>query len=270
MEYQQIGDWRRLVELQRLLELKKQPENLYYAGEWRADLFDNCVAVVGSRKMTEYGRWTVERLVGELVDQGKTIVSGFMYGIDQTAHEAAIELGGATIAVLGWGMTWKLERREKILAEKIIVEGGLLISEWEDQEPTLWTFPVRNRIVAALSNAVYVVEAAEKSGSMITVNEARKLGREIYAVPGPITSRVSSGTNNLIANGLAKLWLPGKTNIIMTQETPVYLLIKEQGGLTADEMGRVLRMSVEALGVELTQLVLSGVVVERDGQYYEN
>jgi len=269
--YREIDDWRKLGELGRLLELRKPPEKLFYSGGWTPGIFENCAAVVGSRRMTEYGRWSVDRLVRELVDQEKTIVSGFMYGVDQAAHEAAIEFGGKTIAVLGWGMTWKLEKRERVLAEKIRNSGGLLISEWEDQEPTLWTFPVRNRIVAALASAVYVVEAAEKSGSMITVNEARKLGRGIYAVPGPITSQVSGGTNSLIARGLAKSWLPGKTKVgTMVNETPVYRLIKEQGGLSADEMGRILRIGVDVLGVELTRLVLSGVVVERDGQYYQS
>lgn len=267
-EYQEIVDWKKIGELSKLLELRRPPERLFFRGEWEPEIFENCVAVVGSRRMTEYGRWSVEKLASELVGQGKTIVSGFMYGMDQAAHEAAIEFGGRTIAVLGWGMTWKLEKRERVLAEKIVKSGGLLVSEWEKQEPTLWTFPIRNRIVAALSSAVYVVEAAEKSGSMITVNEARKLGREIFAVPGPITSRVSSGTNTLIAGGLAKPWLPGKTKMSVEVETPVYRLIKEQGGLTADEMGRILALSVAALGVELTHLVLSGVVVERDGQYY--
>ncbi|MEK7064653.1 MAG: DNA-processing protein DprA [Patescibacteria group bacterium] len=270
MNYRQIGNWKKLGELEKLLELRKPPEKIYYAGEWKAGIFENCAAVVGSRRMTEYGRWSVDRLVRELVDQGKTIVSGFMYGMDQAAHEAAMEHGGRTIAVLGWGMTWKLEKREQVLAEKIINSGGLILSEWENQEPTLWTFPVRNRIVAALASAVYVVEAAEKSGSMITVNEAVKLGREVWAVPGPITSQVSSGTNNLIASGTAKPWLPGKTKALVTAETPAYRLIREQGGLTADEMGRILGVGVDVLGIELTHLVLSGVVVERDGQYYQS
>lgn len=270
MEYREVSDWKKLPELARLLDLKKLPEKIYYAGEWKTNIFENCAAVVGSRRMTEYGRWSVSRLVRELAGQGKTIISGFMYGMDQAAHEAAIESGGATIAVLGWGMTWKLEKRDQALAEKIIDSGGLLISEWENQEPTLWTFPVRNRIVAALADAVYVVEAAEKSGSMITVNEAIKLGREVWAVPGPITSQVSSGTNNLIASGKAKPWLPGKTKAAVGEETPVYRLIKEQGGLSADEMGRILGVGVDVLGIELTHLVLSGVVVERDGQYYQS
>ncbi len=269
MEYREVYDWRKLTELGRLSELKKPPERLFFSGDWNPGVFENCAAVVGSRRMTEYGHWSVEKLVNELASQGKTIVSGFMYGMDQAAHEAALEFGGRTIAVLGWGMNWKLEKREQILAEKIIDGGGLLISEWEDQEPTLWTFPVRNRIVAALSDAVYVVEAAEKSGSMITVSEARKLGREIFAVPGPVTSRVSSGTNYLIASGLAKSWVPGKMKSSVTVETPVFRLIKEQGGLTADELGRILCIEAPILGVELTQLVLSGLVAERDGQYYQ-
>lgn len=269
-EYREARAWEKLGELKKLLELKKRPEKLFYAGDWDPTIFENCAAVVGSRRMTEYGRWSVGRLVAELVSVGKTVISGFMYGMDRAAHEAAIESGGRTIAVLGWGMTWKLEKRDQALAEKIIGSGGLMLSEWENQEPTLWTFPVRNRIVAALAETVYVVEAAEKSGSMITVNEARKLGRPVWAVPGPITSQVSGGTNNLIATGWAKPWLPGKTKAAVGEETPVFRLIKEQGGLSADEMGRILGVGVDVLGIELTNLVLSGVVVERDGQYYQD
>lgn len=266
--YRETRNWRNLSELERLLELVKPPERLFYRGIWNASLFENCVAVVGSRRMTEYGRYSVEKLIAELVGQGKTIVSGFMYGVDQAAHRAALEFGGRTIAVLGWGINWRLEKRDQDLAEKIMENGGLLLSEWENQEPALWTFPVRNRIVAALASAVYVVEAAEKSGSMITVNEAIKLQREVLAIPGPITSRVSGGTNALIASGKAKSWTPNNVQPPRLSKSEVENLVREQGGLSVDELARSLRIGVDVLGVELTQLVLLGVVTEHDGRYY--
>lgn len=267
----ELSEWRKIPELARLLELADPPKRLFFRGEWKSSLFENCAAVVGSRKMTEYGRFAVEKLVAELVAAGKTVVSGFMYGIDQAAHNAAIEFGGGTIAVLGWGINYRLVERDRKLAEKIINSGGLLISEWENQEASLWTFPVRNRIVAALSSEVYVVEAAEKSGTQITVNDALRLGRRVFAVPGPITSRVSGGTNILISSGKAKTWTPGVQPPRLNEgkgKSVVEDLIREQGGLTADEMARILSLSVAEIGVELTHLVLMGVVVERQGRYY--
>lgn len=267
----EIKDWRKVPELGRLLELSDPPKKLFFRGEWKPSIFENCAAVVGSRRMTEYGRYAVEKLVAELVAAGKTIVSGFMYGIDQAAHSAAIEFGGRTIAVLGWGINYRLVERDKKLAEKIVENGSLLLSEWENQEASLWTFPVRNRIVAALSSEVYVIEAAERSGTQITVNDALRLGRQVFAVPGPITSRVSGGTNILISSGKAKTWTPGVQPPRLNEskgKSVVENLIREQGGLTADEMARILSLSVAEVGVELTHLVLMGVVVERQGRYY--
>lgn len=268
-EYREIVNWRSLAELGKLLDLRKPPEKLYYRGNWNPSVFEDCVAVVGSRRMTSYGRAAVMKLVMELVSSGKTIISGYMYGVDQCAHEAALEYGGRTVAVLGWGIRWKLWGKDEMLAEKVLRAGGMFLSEWEEQKPAVWTFPIRNRIVAALSSAVYVVEAAEKSGSLITVHEAEKLGRKVFAIPGPITSRVSTGTNKLIADGRAESWLFGRQNTkAESEKSAIYLLIKEQGGLEADEIMRIVRKNIGEVGSELTRLCLAGLVVEREGKYY--
>src|SRR3972149_1027883 len=134
-------------------------------------------------------------MIPRFVFEKRTVVSGFMYGVDQHAHEVCVANGGKTIAILGWGIKRPLDGTDKKLAERIISSGGLLMSEWEDQQATLWTFPVRNRIVAAISKDIIVVEAAVKSGSLITANIARKLKRRIWAVPGAITNRYSTGAN---------------------------------------------------------------------------
>lgn len=250
-----------------------QGYNLYYQGVWDEQLFAKCIAVVGSRRITEYGRRVVEKIVPQLVQDGWTIISGFMYGVDQAAHWEAVRSGGRTVAVLGWGIEFPLEDQDRILAEKIIKSGGLLVSEWQTQKPTLWTFPARNKIVAAISQEVIVVEAALKSGSLITAELARKLNKKVWAVPGPITSKVSEGTNMLIAEGKAQMWLPnlslnpspdsgegnGKGEVVM-------LLQNEP--LDASEIARKLQKPIEKIGAELSLLVLSGVIIERAGKYY--
>lgn len=207
MDYQVVKDWKDKPELKKLLDLSTVPKDLYYQGKWNPKIFTKCAAIVGSRKMTVYGEKVVEKLVSQLIAQGYTIVSGFMYGVDKYAHTMCVQNGGKTIAVLGWGITTPLSGDDLRLAKEIIVAGGLLLSEWKEQKAAHWTFPARNRIVAALSEKTYVVEAALQSGSLITARLAYTLKRELWAVPGPITSRSSMGTNKLIADGKAKAWL---------------------------------------------------------------
>ncbi len=190
-----------------------------------------------------------------------------MYGTDQYAHKICIENGGKTIAVLGWGIDKKLDGNDKKLAEEIINSGGLLISEWETQEGTTWTFPVRDRIIAALAQEVFIIEAAEKSGSLITANQALKLHRKVWAVPGPITSKVSVGTNNLIASGKAQMWLPGASQTKLDIKDPI-LDILENEALSADELARKLQKSVTEIGAQLSLFSLSGTLTERGGKYY--
>ena len=216
----------------------------------------------------------VEKLVPILVDQGYTIVSGFMYGVDQEAHRVCVECGGKTIAVLGWGIQEKMESNDTNLANKIIESGGLVISQWEEQKGTLWTFPARNRIVAALSAEIYVVEAAAKSGALITAEMGRQLGKKIWAVPGPITSSVSAGTNWLIKTGQAEMWLPSSAKASegqagYTNKSDLYALLLNEA-LTVDEMVRKTGRTADDLGAELTIMTLRGEVVEREGKYYAN
>lgn len=265
MRYQCLPDWREHAELAGLLDLPSPPKQLYYLGHWNTELFKNCVAVVGSRRMTEYGRRAIEKIVPELVFAKKTIVSGFMYGVDQYTQETCIKNGGKTIAVLGWGIDWKMENSDQELAEKIIQSGGLIISEWESQKPTLWTFPVRNRIVASLSREVIVVEADQKSGSLITANLALKLKRKLWAVPGPITSRTSTATNDLIAQGKAKMWL-GQLMEHKVFDDPVLRALGDEV-LTTDELARSLGAPVAEVGAQLSMLTLTGQVIETGGKY---
>lgn len=270
MPYQKFSEIPKLLK-----DLSDPPKQLYYLakeGFWTSqnnvvDIFENCVAVVGSRRMTDYGRRVLDKLIPQLVFEKKTIVSGFMYGTDQYAHQVCIDNGGKTIAVLGWGIDKKLFDYDKKLAEQIVNSGGLLISEWETQEGTNWTFPVRDRIIAALAAEVFITEAAEKSGSLITANQAIKLKRKVWAVPGPITSKTSVGTNNLIADGKAKMWLPGVSQTKLNIDNPL-LVILENEALSTDELARKVGRSIVEIGAELSILLLSGKVIERGGKYY--
>lgn len=269
MTPKKIDNWEKRPELCGLKDLSSPPKEIYYQEEWYPEIFADCVAVVGSRRMTEYGRRVVEKIVTKLVFEKKTVVSGFMYGVDQYAHEVCLEQSGKTIAVLGWGIDWPLEGYDQKLAEKIISCGGILLSEWKSQRPALWTFPQRNRIITALSKEVIVVEAAEKSGSLITARLAIKLKRKLWAVPGPITSRTSTGTNYLIAKGLASPWLGNadiKEKSLLTRDPILSLL--ENESLTADEIARKLASPVANIGAKLSILLLKGLISERSGKYY--
>lgn len=160
------------------------------------------LAVVGSRRMTSYGRRITNELIAGLASSDVVIVSGLALGIDGEAHRAALANGLVTWAVLGSGFGHLYPLQHKELALSIVENGGTLLSEyWPDTKPEPHHFPARNRIIAALADAVLVVEADQKSGSLITVDHALDLGRDIWAVPGNVTSRFSRGTNNLLRHG---------------------------------------------------------------------
>lgn len=268
MDYQQL-DFKKVKTLAKLSDLSNPPKKLYCLGKLDPKIFEHCVAVVGSRRMTSYGERVIEKIIPQLVSQNKTVVSGFIYGVDQYAHQVAVESGGKTIAVLGWGIKQKLSGQDLNLAKKIISTGGLLISEWEEQKGALWTFPSRNRIVAALCGEVIIVEAAQNSGSLITGRLAIKLKRKLWAVPGPITSKTSVGTNGLIASGKAQMWLGEVTQEKLNFNDPI-LNALENESLTADEMARKLNLPIEDVGSQLSLMLLSGQVAEKAGKYYLN
>src|SRR3990170_4870145 len=232
-------EWRKIPELFRLKELASPPKKLFSLGSLKADIFWNCVAVVGSRRMTEYGRRALETIVPRLVFEGKTVISGFMYGVDQYAHELCIENGGKTIAVLGWGINLPFKGSDIKLAEKIIKSQGLILSEWEEQQGTLWTFPTRNRIVAALADEIIVVEAAAKSGALITAR-------------------------------LAQMWLGNSVNLKIDYGSDPLLNLLENESLTANEIARKMHKNISEIGAQLSLLTLEGSLTERDGKYFVN
>jgi DNA processing protein len=184
----------------RLAEVPDAPATLHVRGAL-VDADALAVAIVGSRRATPYGLEVAETLAADLAARGVTIVSGLARGIDAAAHRGALRVGGRTLAVLGSGVDVIYPPENRRLAAEI-AERGALLSQFAPGTPPLpQNFPTRNQVIAALSLAVVVVEAAEKSGSLITARLAAELGREVLAVPGRITAPESRGANRLIQDG---------------------------------------------------------------------
>ena len=184
-----------------LYTISDPPPILYVKGTLLpTDAFS--IAVIGTRRCTRYGERQTVRLTSALVQNGFTIISGLARGIDGIAHQAALDSGGRTLAVLGSGLHRVYPPEHTLLAQKIIDAGGCVMSEYPPLHPSAkWTFPQRNRIVSGLSLGVLVIEAPLRSGAMISARLAGEQGRDIFAVPGSIESQTSSGCNQLIKDG---------------------------------------------------------------------
>jgi DNA processing protein len=189
----------------RLDDLPDPPsETLYARGEHIAEaLAAPTVAVVGARACSSYGAQVARTLARELAVAGVTVVSGLARGIDAEAHRGALDANGRTVAVLGCGIDRDYPAAHAELARRIAETGGIVSEYAPGVEPAPWRFPARNRIIAALADAVVIVEARSRSGALITVDLAMEIGRPIYAVPGEITSLLSEGTNDLLRHGHA-------------------------------------------------------------------
>jgi DNA processing protein len=271
---------------------REAPEKLYYKGNWpfdtaqgKDDIFENCLAVVGSRRITSYGKKITEQLVAEIASAGLTIVSGFMYGGDEVAHKTAVEMGGKTIAVMPCGIDVIHPEYQEELYNEILNKNGLIISEFEGGfPPDKWTYPRRNRIVAGLAKAVLIVEAGLNSGTLITADYAKKFGRKIFAVPGPITSDVSKGTAKLIKEG-AEVATEAKDileyyNILLTktnsakpslniggiEQEIIEQLQKEPSEI--DTLARIFGLSAAKIGTTLSLMQLKGFINQEGGKYY--
>lgn len=205
----------------RLGEIASPPKTLFHLGSLDTDR--PLVAIVGTRKASTYGREITHKLSFELAEAGIGIVSGLALGIDGTAHRAALEADGYTVAVMACGLDRIYPARNRQLARDILDSGGTLISEYEAGTPPLKQhFPARNRIVAGLTQATLITEAATGSGALITANFALESDREVMAVPGPITHEGSRGTNQLIQAGALAVTGPEDilTALDMTRSDP--------------------------------------------------
>ena len=185
-----------------LREIPDPPVCLFVKGDLRPD--EPCVAIVGTRRASNYGRLVAERMARQLASQGVTVVSGLARGIDSAAHRGALEGGGKTVAVLGTGLDVAYPPENGDLQREIGRKGALLTELPPGTMPHPWNFPMRNRIISGLSYGVVVVEAPEGSGALITAATAAEQGREVFAVPGDVMSGRSKGCHRLIKEG-AKL-----------------------------------------------------------------
>jgi DNA processing protein len=188
-----------------LREIADPPITLYVMGDWQACFDQPCVGVIGSRMCSTYGKNAAEMLARDLASRGVCVVSGLARGIDTSAHRGAIVGGGKTIAVMGTGLDSIYPKENGKLVNEILESGGAVVTQFPLGTPPIpENFPYRNRIISGLSYGVLIVEASERSGSLITARLAMEQNREVMAVPGNITSGKSFGTNYLIKAG-AKL-----------------------------------------------------------------
>jgi len=229
------------------------------------------VAIVGARACSGYGAAAARSLARDLAAAGLVVVSGLARGVDAEAHRGALAAGGVTVAVLGCGIDRDYPAAHAELGRRI-VEQGLIVSEYAPGvEPAPWRFPARNRIVAGLCAATVVVEARERSGALITADLALEEGREVFAVPGEITSALSAGTNDLLKLGASPLTAARDVlinyGIEPTDEPTVDSPLLELLPATADELARRTSLPAEEVARALVELELAGAVHCTDGVY---
>jgi DNA processing protein len=266
---------------ERLRAIFDPPPALYLRGAGELEfLARRSVAVVGARSCSPYGAHVARMLGRELAAAGLVVVSGLARGIDGEAHRGALASGGLTVGVLGCGIDRDYPASHARLSRRI-EEHGLVVSEYEPGiEPAPWRFPARNRIIAGLCEAVVVVEARERSGALITADFALDEGREVFAVPGEITSALSAGTNALLKLGAAPLTSAEdvldalgieQTGAVesadVSPEAAQLLELVRDTPSAADELAVRGTLDAGAVSVALTELELAGLVAAADGVY---
>ncbi len=272
-----------------LKRIYNPPAVLYIKGNLPRDCPAG-IAIVGTRRATVYGAKVAHKVAGDLAANGICIVSGMARGIDTCAHKGALEAGGLTIAVLGCGVDVVYPPENRALAEQI-QQSGAIVSEFPlGTPPDKMNFPARNRIISGLSRGVVVVEAPVKSGALITADFALEQGREVFAVPGPITSRNSEGCHHLIRDGarllqgvedvLEELWdisIEEKGTDITAGRTKAFTLIPKAeeilallsgGPVFLDELCIYAGMSPGELNIVITKMELEGLVTKSGGKIY--
>lgn len=268
----------------KLSEIEQPPPILYLRGKLM-DEDDWAVAIVGTRTPTAYGRQVAGEIAGTLAQSGVTVVSGLARGIDAVAHNACLEAGGRTLAILGSGVDQIYPPEHRQLAQKIIAQGALVSDYAPGTPPDAANFPPRNRIISGLVRAVIVVEAGEKSGALITAAFAADQGREVFAVPGSIYAPLSKGTNRLIQEGarplldsqeLLSIMKLGPVEEFQTARTALpadttekYLLeLLGNEALHVDEISRRSNLPIEKISATLVMMELKGMVRQMGGMQY--
>jgi DNA processing protein len=263
----------------RLRHLARPPDPLWIDGDATA-LAARSVAIVGTRRMTGYGERVAREIAGSCAAANVVVVSGFAQGIDSAAHRGALDGGGRTVAVLGEGITLFLATvrgRRRPLVPRIRARGALVSQYPPSFCAQPWAFAKRNTTIAALAEAVVVIEAGERSGALITAAEARRLGRPLFAVPGPLGSAASVGTNALLASGEARALVSAAALLeviglrgasVATSPTDPILEALAGGDLDADALRRRVCVTEAELADRLMRLALAGRVTQTpDGRY---
>lgn len=281
-----------------LKQIKSPPFVLYVKGS--IDIFDErgvkgdkrdgrakgrFVGVVGTRKITSYGKDVTQMIVTELVSAGCVIVSGLAIGVDAVAHKTTIENHGKTIAVLGCGVDLCYPTANQALYNSILENGGAIVSEYPvGQPPSIGSFPSRNRIIAGLSEAVVVTEGAEDSGALITAQDAILNGRKVFAVPGQITSSLSKGPLKLLQEGakmvtgggdilselgITKYEVRSKQRVIKgeTKEEQAIIDLLQSEPLLFDEIVKMTKKPAIVLLSVLSMLEVKGVIRKNEGRF---
>ncbi|MGC8855987.1 MAG: DNA-processing protein DprA [Anaerolineae bacterium] len=268
----------------RLKEIDQPPPVLYLRGDYLPD-DQFAVAIVGTRRVTPYGRQVADELASFLAANGVTVISGLARGVDAIAHSAAIRAGGRTLAVLGSGVDRIYPPEHRALAEQICAHGALVSDYAPGTPPDAVNFPPRNRIISGLSMAVVVVEAGETSGALITAGFAAEQGREVFAVPGNIFAPQSKGTNKLIQQGAQPLLSVQDLmqaldlnrlseqkvarRLLPTDETEARLLnVLSHEPLHVDEIRQRAGMPIEQVSATLVMMELKGLVRQVGGMNY--
>jgi DNA processing protein len=256
------------------------PVGLFVRGDAPLQVLDGrAVAVVGARSCSPYGSHVARMLGRELAAAGLVVVSGLARGIDGEAHRGALEAGGTTIGVLGCGIDRDYPAAHAELARRVAAS-GLVVSEYAPGvEPAPWRFPARNRIIAGLAQASVVVEARERSGALITADLALEEGREVFAVPGEITSALSAGTNRLLRQGATPLTSaadvlePFGLSPVERQRGQLgsdaerMLARLQEGPAGADELSRKLELDAGVVAAALAELELAGLISQEAGVF---
>lgn len=268
----------------RLAEIEQPPPVLYLRGEIQ-DIDEWAVAIVGTRNPTAYGRQVAVEFASTLAHSGVTVVSGLARGIDAAAHQACLEAGGRTLAVLGSGVDMIYPPEHRQLAGKIISHGAILSDYAPGTQPDAANFPPRNRIISGLVRAVLVVEAGEKSGALITAAFAADQGREVFAIPGNIYAPLSKGTNRLIQEGARPLldcqelltilklgpvpeYHAARTALPVDATEARLLELLGNEALHVDEISQRSKLPVEKISATLVMMELKGMVRQMGGMQY--
>ena len=279
-----ILTWEDVSYPQRLKEIEQPPPVLYVRGEYVPDdLF--AVAIVGTRRVTPYGRQITEELAAHLAGNGITVVSGLARGVDAIAHQSSLKAGGRTIGVLGSGVDKIYPPEHRQLAEQMVGSGAIISDYAPGTPPDASNFPPRNRIISGLSLAVVVIEAGETSGALITAEFAAEQGREVFAVPGSILAPQSKGTNKLIQRGALPLLSINDLmqaldlrrmddhkiarKIIPSDETETRLMnVLGTQPLHVDEIRSQTELPIEKVSATLALMELKGMVRQVGGMNY--